>query len=53
MRLPPGSTLALRFDSAVLVTKPLLSIIWGILSHSSRSLARHMAQLAAAVAIVA
>jgi len=29
MRLPPGSTLALRFDSAVLVAKAPLSIIWG------------------------
>jgi hypothetical protein len=53
-RLPDGPP-AVRFrsDFAVLVMNALLSLIWDTLSPSSRSLARHMAQLAAAVANVA
>jgi hypothetical protein len=40
-------------ESAVLVTKAPLSIIWDILSRSGPLLARHMAHLAAAMANVA
>jgi hypothetical protein len=53
-RLPDFQPVSsLSYDSAVLTAIALPSDLWAILSSSSPLLARHMAQLAAAVANVA